>query len=64
MTDELIEWDMLRASLARLEEMQLETQAMISGLLDMLAQDAQEEPQAFDLSGRPLPRERGENTPL
>lgn len=36
-------------------------EAMLATLLEMLAQDAQDEPQAFDLSGQPIPRERGEN---
>lgn len=39
-------------------------EAKLGLLLEMLAEDAQGEPQAFDLSGHPLPRERNENDTL
>lgn len=51
-------------ALKRIEHRLDSLEAMLATLLDMLAQDAQDEPQALDLSGQPLPRDRGENAPL
>lgn len=47
----------IEASLSRIE-------AKLDALLLALAEGDQDEPQAVDLSGQPIPRERGENEPL